>query len=55
MCIRDRDYILLGTGLAVGLCSESTKTMTFTGTYLGMFAELGQAAFEDFEVKILEG
>ena len=53
--LNDKDYILLGTGLAVGLCSESTKTMTFTGTYLGMFAELGQAAFEDFEVKILEG
>ena len=45
---------LLGTGLVVGLCTESTRTMTFTGTYLGMFAENGDAEFADFSVRVKE-
>lgn len=28
--------------------------MTFTGTYIGMFAELGTASFQAFEVKVLD-
>lgn len=40
----------LGTGLAVGLCTESTKTMTFTGTYIGLFAENGDGVFREFSV-----
>lgn len=46
--------ILLGTGLAVGLCTEGTRTMTFTGTYIGMFAEQGNAAFKEFRVRVLD-
>ncbi len=49
----DKEDVLLGTGLAVGLSTEGTRRMTFTGTYIGMFAEFGQAAFEEFEVKVL--
>lgn len=45
---------LLGTGLVVGLCTESTRTMTFTGTYLGMFAENGDAEFADFSIRVKE-
>ncbi|MGB8451524.1 MAG: glycoside hydrolase family 43 protein [Anaerocolumna sp.] len=45
-------FIELGTGLVVGLCTESTKTMTFTGTYIGLFAENGQSIFKDFDVKV---
>ncbi|MCI2049917.1 MAG: glycoside hydrolase family 43 protein [Lachnospiraceae bacterium] len=43
-------FTVLGTGLAVGLCTEGTRTMTFTGTYLAMFCERGKAAFENFSV-----
>lgn len=44
----------LGSGLAVGLCTESTRTMTFTGTYISMFAENGDGVFSDFQVKVLD-
>ena len=47
-------FVELGSGLVVGLCTESTRNMTFTGTYLGMFAENGCAAFENFHVKVLD-
>ncbi|MEY8535552.1 glycoside hydrolase family 43 protein [Blautia pseudococcoides] len=47
-------FVELGSGLTVGLCTESTRYMTFTGTYIGMFAENGCAAFEDFQVKVLD-
>lgn len=42
----------LGTGLTVGLCTESTRTMTFTGTYIAMFAENGRGSFEKFQVEV---
>lgn len=45
-------YQLLGRGAVAGLCTEQTRTMTFTGTYLAMFAENGDAKFADFEVKV---
>lgn len=47
-------FVELGSGLVVGLCTESTRNMTFTGTYLGMFVENGCAAFENFHVKVLD-
>lgn len=47
-------YRKLGTGLAVGLCTEGTRTMTFTGTYLAMFAELAKAEIREFQVRVLE-
>lgn len=46
-------FIMLGTGLVVGLCTEGTNRMTFTGTYIGLFAEKGQAVFKEFDVKVL--
>lgn len=49
-----KTFTELGSGLTVGLCTESTRYMTFTGTYLGMFAENGNAAFENFHVKVLD-
>ncbi|WP_394922165.1 glycoside hydrolase family 43 protein [uncultured Robinsoniella sp.] len=48
------DYTELGSGLVAGLCTEGTQSMTFTGTYIGMFAENGQAVFKDFAVKVLD-
>ena len=42
----------LGTGLVVGLCTEGTKYMTFTGTYIGMFAENGIARFKNFKINV---
>lgn len=48
------NFQMLGTGLTVGLCTESTKTMTFTGTYIGLFAENGRGTFQEFNVKVLD-
>ena len=42
----------LGSGLAIGLATEGTRTMTFTGTYLAMFAENGIGYFKNLELKI---
>lgn len=47
-------FAALGSGLTVGLCTESTRTMTFTGTYISMFAENGVGEFSDFQVKVLD-
>lgn len=44
-------YITLGSGLCAGLSTEQTRTMTFTGTYLAMFSENGEACFENFTAK----
>ena len=46
-------YQKLGTGLTVGLCTEGTRTMTFTGTYLAMFAERADAEVDVFDVNVL--
>lgn len=48
------EYVRLGQGLTAGLCTEVTETMTFTGTYIGMFVENGEALFKDFRVGVLE-
>lgn len=45
-------YQKLGTGLTVGLCTEGTRTMTFTGTYLAMFAERADAEVDAFDVNV---
>ena len=42
---------LLGEGAAAGLCTEGTRVKTFTGTFLGMFCERGEATFSAFSVK----
>ena len=42
--------VLLGQGAVAGLCTECTRTMTFTGVFLGLFCEAGQAVFRDFTV-----
>lgn len=42
----------LGKGLVAGLATEGTITMTFTGTYLAMFAERGRGYFKELNVKI---
>lgn len=47
-------YQKLGSGHVAGLCTEQTRTMTFTGTYLAMFAENGEAEFADFRVKVID-
>ncbi len=38
----------LGRGMTAGLCTEITHIMTFTGVFLGMFAENGKAEFSRF-------
>lgn len=44
------ESILLGKAPAAGLCTEGTRMMTFTGTYLGIFAEKGTGIFYDFRI-----
>ncbi|MFR6162947.1 MAG: hypothetical protein ACLUJR_07980 [Mediterraneibacter gnavus] len=50
--LEQQERKLLGTALPSGLASEGTCTMTFTGTYIAMFAECGEAAFQYFKCKI---
>ena len=40
----------MGKGLVAGLATEGTRTMTFTGTYLAMFAERGRGYFKELNV-----
>ncbi len=44
-----KDAVPVGSGAAAGLASEGTRTMTFTGTFIGIFAESGKAIFTEFE------
>lgn len=48
------EWITLGTGKTAGLCTEGTMMMTFTGTYLGLFASNGTAYFDYFTVRELD-
>ena len=50
----DKEFKELGRAGTAGLCTEGTKTMTFTGTYIGMFAERGEGRFNDFNIEVLE-
>ena len=50
----DDQWIELGRGTTAFLCTEATWTMTFTGTFIGIFSENGLAAFTSFSMKALE-
>lgn len=50
----EENFTFLGSGLTVGLCTEGTRTMTFTGTYIALFAENGEGIFSDFNNKVLD-
>lgn len=52
--LEGEEETLLGTGLTAGLSTEGTLPMTFTGTYLGLFAERGTAQFETFYCSICD-
>lgn len=45
--------VTVGTGCTAGMCTEGTKTMTFTGTFIGLFAVNTVAEFESFFLKSL--
>jgi len=47
------DFIELGRGKTALLCTEITHTMTFTGTYWGIFTENGEIAVTFAGVKTL--
>ncbi len=47
----DDEWIELGTAKTAGLCTEGTMMMTFTGTYLGIFASNTEAYFEYFSAR----
>ena len=51
-CRPGEEWKMLGSGLAAGLCTEGTWTMTFTGTYLAMFSENMTAEFADFQARV---
>lgn len=48
------DFIPLGQGSTAGLCTEQTYTMTFTGTFFGIFAVGGSAGFGYFNAEVLK-
>ena len=43
---------LLGRGMTAYLCTETTCTMTFTGTFMGIFAENTDAEFDAFTLTV---
>ena len=49
----DGQWIELGRGMTAFLCSEATCTMTYTGTYIGLFSEHGVISFDSFSMKVL--
>ncbi|MBQ2988809.1 MAG: glycoside hydrolase family 43 protein [Clostridia bacterium] len=49
------EFVELGRGRTSLLCTEITHTMTFTGTYWGIFTENGEIAVTDFAVKEIPG
>ncbi len=49
----DDDEFTLGQGAVVGLCSETTHSMTFTGVFLGLFCDSGMIGFQNFRYEIL--
>lgn len=48
---KNGDFVELGRGRTSLLCTEITHTMTFTGTYWGLFTENGEIAIESVSVK----
>lgn len=49
------EWIGLGQGTAAALCTEITRTKTFTGTFIGLFCEQGDASFSSFSVRYPSG
>lgn len=50
----DDSWVMLDKGSTTGLCTEGTMTMTFTGTYVGLFAENTPAVFRNFSAKVIK-
>ncbi len=46
------EWIMLGKGLFAALASETIYPVSFTGTFIGIFSENGDASFSSFEVLI---
>ena len=42
------NFVNIGKGMVAALCTEITEVMTFTGTYIGIFAQNGEAKFDFF-------
>ena len=42
-------FVNLGSAMTIGLATEVTEMMTFTGTFIGLFAENGLARFTAFD------
>ena len=50
---KNDDFVELGRGKTALLCTEITHTMTFTGTYWGIFSENGEIAVTHVAAKAL--
>ena len=50
---KDGDFVELGRGRTTLLCTEITHTMTFTGTYWGVFSENGEISVTYVAIKEL--
>ena len=48
---RGGERMALGTGAIQGLCTEVTRFMTFTGVFLGVFCEYGEATVRRLEIE----
>ncbi len=48
-----RDFVMIDEGASAVMCTEITRKMTFTGTFLGFFAENAQGSFTDPRVVFL--
>lgn len=46
----DGQETLLEQGTTAALCTEITRRMTFTGTFIGLFAEYAAAQFDDLKI-----
>ena len=49
--IDDGQWHSCGSALTAGLSTEGTHAMTFTGVYIGLFCNSGEAVFDCFSVK----
>lgn len=43
------EFVTLGTAMTIGLATEVTEMMTFTGAFIALFAENGKAEFVSFD------
>ena len=50
----DGAYVELGRGMTAPICTECTHTLTFTGTFFGIFSEGGDISFDRFSAKVME-